>query len=224
MEGLPVTKYQDASAYIKDLKVLDSIYNMSISTSKQDLIEADKMIKKMSNEKVIAKLHEGDILASFAESVKNILIAKSFYECQQYILKKHSENEILDTCYYNPFDRVDPMNYSLTNLTNVSLPGIDYVMDSEDSTYELDYISTDMSNTTLSKIESNGGYAIVISYYNAEDSKNWDTYWYVGFEVSVDTDDNGLKYKITKYSDNESDVISEMTLSEALNYDPINIS
>ena len=86
------------------------------------------------------------------------------------------------------------------------------------------YISTTMSNETLDKIESNGGYAIVISYDKTGNSDYWDTYWYVGFGVSASIKSGGIRYEITKHSGDETHVTSDLTLDEAVEYTTINFS
>lgn len=232
IDGLPLSKYNAANTYISDLKTLDDFYNLYEKVNYDNELyvkEADELIRKMTNEKVINKLSEGDLLYSFADSVKHVILGKAFFTAQNYFINNNPNCTLLNVGEFNPAMSVsEQYTFILNNYANeISVYGVDRIANDEEECRKYEWIHTEMLASTVEKIQSEGGYAVFVNYYKNDDEftlypPTRTLYWKVGADVSADVVDGAIKYNITRYSDGKIETYNGLSTDEALNFVMLN--
>lgn len=232
IDGLPLSKYNAANTYISDLKTLDDIYNLYEKVNSDNELyvkEADKLIRKMTNEKVINKLSEGDLLHGFADGVKHVVLGRAFFTAQNHFIDNNQDCTLLNVGEFNPSMSVS--EYSTFILNNyakeISVYGVERITTEEKECRDYEWIHTEMLASTVEKIQSEGGYAIFVNYYKNDDEftlypPTRTLYWKVGVDVSADVVDGDIKYNITRYSDGKTETNNGLSTDEALNFVMLN--
>lgn len=233
IEGLVRSKYEDASVYINDLKTLDELRGLYTKVNYDDekyVKEADKLIRKITDKKVKNKVvSEGDLLVGLAQSIKNVVLGKAFFKSQNYFINNNPNCTLLNVGAFTPTISIsDEYTFILNNYANeISVYGIDKIVNSEEECRNHKWIHTEMLATTVEKIQSEGGYAIFVNYYRNDDEftlypPTRTLYWKVGVDVSADLTDDVIKYNITRYVDGKTETYNELSVEEALNFVMLN--
>lgn len=210
--GALAAKYNSASTYLKDLKTYDEIMEVGYSDDYSDISRASQLIGQLTDEKVIRKVEQSDITSNFEEFVQKSILARAFYKAQQYVLNKYPGSYIYSTYYH------DKKTFQL----GYDVPGTDRTLESEKDT-NFDYADSVLfgSDEILSKINSNGGYAILVRYQDNSMMRIW---WCVGADIKAKIDNGALRFDIIRYSNGKSESSNNLTLDQALNFNIINPS
>lgn len=235
IEGLPLTKYNDAGVYLTDLKTLDDIwdlYTKSDIDSIKYVKDVDVLMRRITDEKVRNKLAKDvDLLSGLAGDVKRVILGNAFYKAQEAFTKKYPDCTIMNIGEFNPSMYIsDNYTFILNNYANeISMNGIKGTVSSESEAIKYRWINGEMLASTVDTIKSEGGYAIFVSYYKNDDEftlypPTRTVYWKVGVDVSAELTDHGIAYNIKRYTDGEIETRNGLTTDEALKFVMLNPS
>ena len=234
LEGLPVTKYRNASEYINDIRLCNELLDKEITLENFKDINTD--LESIKSEKVKKfVLNETGIIAGLEYYAKELIMAKGIYKIQEKFYNDKSDCILVDiVCLDSTSSRGDFTG--VMNMRKVNCMGIHNTsLENESDTSGISYVTTEILTDTLDKIDSaNNGHAFVAVYRNpdiddeaysrySEDywkTSNW--FWYVGFDISAEYQNSEVIYKITKHTDNGD---SDYTLNadEIINFELINV-
>jgi len=234
LEGLPVTKYRNASEYINDIRLCNELLDKEITLENFKDINTD--LESIKSEKVKKfVLNKTGIIAGLEYYAKELIMAKGMYKLQEKFYNDKSDCILVDiVCLDSTSSRGDFTG--VMNMRKVDCIGIHNTsLENESDTSDISYVTTEILTDTLDKIDSaNNGYAFGIVYRDpsVDDEANsrhsddyWKTsnwFWHIGFDISAEYQNSEIIYTITEHANNEDSTYT-LNADEIINFELINV-